>query len=53
MDGDGQHDPSFVPSLIAAIQKEKTDIAIGSRFLKEAKGPDLSTYRAPRFVGWG
>ena len=38
MDGDGQHDPSFVPSLIAAIQKEETDIAIGSRFLKEAKG---------------
>ena len=39
MDGDGQHDPSFIPDLIAAIQREEADIAIGSRFLG-TKGVD-------------
>jgi len=47
MDGDGQHDPSFIADLITAIQKEETDIAIGSRFLKGARGSDPSMYRAP------
>lgn len=47
MDGDGQHDPSFIPDLIAVIQKRETDIAIGSRFLKGARESDPSIYRAP------
>ena len=47
MDGDGQHDPSFIPDLIAVIQKEETDIAIGSRFLTGAGRFDPSIYRAP------
>lgn len=47
MDGDGQHDPSFIPDLVAVIQREETDIAIGSRFLKGARGSDSTTYRAP------
>lgn len=47
MDGDGQHDPSFIPDLIAVIQKEETDIAIGSRFLKGAGESDPSMYRVP------
>jgi len=31
MDGDGQHDPSFIPSLIEPIINEEVDIVIGSR----------------------
>jgi hypothetical protein len=34
MDGDGQHDPSFVPELLGVIQRGEADIVIGSRFLK-------------------
>ena len=48
MDGDGQHDPSFIPELLQVIQREEADIVIGSRFLKT--GPMISggqIYRAP------
>ena len=31
MDGDGQHDPSFIPYLIEPIINEEVDIVIGSR----------------------
>jgi glycosyltransferase involved in cell wall biosynthesis len=34
MDGDGQHDPSFVPELLGVIQRGEADIVTGSRFLK-------------------
>ena len=33
MDGDGQHDPSFISSLLAPVQAGETDFALGSRFL--------------------
>lgn len=46
MDGDGQHDPSSIPSLLAVIQKGEADIAIGSRFLKGGAELDPSIYRA-------
>ena len=48
MDGDGQHDPSFIPDLLAVIQEEEMDIAIGSRFLN-SKGIGLGSqpYRVP------
>jgi len=56
MDGDGQHDPSFISDLLAPIQRGEADIVIGSRFLKTKEresGPFL--YRAPftRRVGMG
>jgi hypothetical protein len=50
MDGDGQHDPSFIPDLLAVIRKGEADIAIGSRFLavKNRKaGLGHPPYRAP------
>ena len=48
MDGDGQHDPSFIPDLLAVIQKGEADIAIGSRFLNtEGTGSGVQPYRAP------
>lgn len=33
VDGDGQHDPQFLPALIAPILNGKADMVIGSRFL--------------------
>ena len=48
MDGDGQHDPSFIPALLAVIRKGEADITIGSRFLQ---APDVVSeghpYRPP------
>lgn len=33
MDGDGQHDPNDIPSLLKPILSGKADVTIGSRFL--------------------
>ncbi|CAD6492130.1 MAG: Undecaprenyl-phosphate 4-deoxy-4-formamido-L-arabinose transferase [Candidatus Argoarchaeum ethanivorans] len=37
LDGDGQHDPSYIPDFIEAMKTGKADIAIGSRFLTKNK----------------
>lgn len=34
VDGDGQHDPKEIPSLIGAFENISADLVIGSRFLK-------------------
>lgn len=33
MDGDGQHDPSCAKNLMEAMERERADVVIGSRFL--------------------
>lgn len=33
IDGDGQHDPSFIPELLAPVKSGDVDFTIGSRFL--------------------
>jgi glycosyltransferase involved in cell wall biosynthesis len=33
LDGDGQHDPAFIPELLAPVTAGETDFALGSRFL--------------------
>jgi len=43
IDGDGQHDPSFLGSLIAPILEGKLDLCIGSRFLNYAVSSYHST----------
>lgn len=56
MDGDGQHDPHFIPELLAAIEKDRADIVIGSRFLTvEESGSRGDIYQAPflRKLGMG
>jgi glycosyltransferase involved in cell wall biosynthesis len=53
MDGDGQHDPCFIPDLLAVIQKGEADIVIGSRFLKRETGSDSFVYRTPFTRKWG
>ena len=37
VDGDGQHDPAFIPRLVEQIKNGK-DLVIGSRFLEETDG---------------
>lgn len=33
MDGDGQHDETYIPQLLAPVMAGETDVALGSRFL--------------------
>ncbi len=39
IDGDGQHDPAFIPRLLAPVVAGETDVAVGSRFM------DVESYR--------
>jgi glycosyltransferase involved in cell wall biosynthesis len=36
VDGDGQHDPRFIPKILATLQREDCEMVIGSRFLNGA-----------------
>ena len=40
-DGDGQHEASFIPVVIQKMEKEKSDIVIGSRFININKSLSL------------
>lgn len=35
MDGDGQHEPAGIPSLLAPLERDEADLVIGSRFVSE------------------
>jgi glycosyltransferase involved in cell wall biosynthesis len=37
LDGDGQHDPTLIPSLVAPIVRRQADIVLGVRDLKEGE----------------
>jgi glycosyltransferase involved in cell wall biosynthesis len=39
MDGDGQHDPKYIPALFREVEAGRCDLAIGSRFLGEGDYP--------------
>lgn len=45
LDGDGQHDPDDLVSVMSPVLDGKTDIAIGSRFLSEADRNSVPRYR--------
>lgn len=45
VDGDGQHDMSYVPQMIEILEKEETDIVIGSRFIKKEGFQSSATRR--------
>ena len=48
LDGDGQHDASFITHLLTVIRKGEADIAIGSRFLlAPVVGSEGQPYRPP------
>lgn len=36
-DGDGQHRPEYIAGMIELLEREKLDIVIGSRYIKEKK----------------
>lgn len=36
LDGDGQHDPAYIPEFLATLSADSTDIVVGSRFLGRA-----------------
>jgi glycosyltransferase involved in cell wall biosynthesis len=36
VDGDGQHDPRYIPKILAALEGEDCEMVIGSRFLNGA-----------------
>jgi glycosyltransferase involved in cell wall biosynthesis len=38
LDGDGQHDPAYVPQLLKIITSGAADLVLGSRFLKDTSG---------------
>lgn len=40
-DGDGQHNPKYISEMIEQAEKEKFDIVIGSRFVKEKRPHSL------------
>jgi len=53
MDGDGQHDPSFIPQLLAPVLARETDFALGSRFLGvESYKPPLARRLGMVFFRW-
>ena len=33
IDGDGQHDPEYISQMVEVLEKEKADMAVGSRFI--------------------
>lgn len=41
-DADGQHRPEDIPRLVESLDRERCDIALGSRFLGSAQGLPLS-----------
>jgi len=43
MDGDGSHQPAFIPSLLEAARKH--DLVLGSRFIEGAKDADRPPHR--------
>ena len=46
IDGDGQHDPRFIPLLLERLRRDRVDVVIGSRFLKtDAFTPHRPLYR--------
>lgn len=47
LDGDGQHDPSEIPSLVEPVLENKADIVLGSRFLGSVENG------VPRYRSWG
>lgn len=36
IDGDGQHDPRYIPDLVAPVAEGRADLSLGSRFLGRA-----------------
>jgi glycosyltransferase involved in cell wall biosynthesis len=60
IDGDGQHEPADIPRLLAALQHEGADLALGSRFLEDrgyragmVRGAGMRLFRGLAFLATG
>lgn len=49
VDGDGQHDPCDIPGLLAALEREGCEMAIGSRYVN-GHGPSFGPLRTAGIV---
>ena len=45
LDGDGQHDPAYIPDMLKVVIAGEADLVLGSRFLNKT-APDGSKYKA-------
>lgn len=53
IDGDGQHDPAFIPNVLAPVLAGETDFVLGSRFLEaESYEPSLARRLGMTFFRW-
>lgn len=53
IDGDGQHDPSFIPDILDCMQERDADMVIGSRWLNDShKDYSLVRRTGIRFFTW-
>jgi glycosyltransferase involved in cell wall biosynthesis len=53
VDGDGQHDPAFLASLVEPVADGRADLVIGSRFLSEGGFRSTAVRRAGiRYLSW-
>ena len=53
IDGDGQHDPAFLPALLAPLEAGDADVVIGSRFLAAGGFRSTLVRRAGiRYLSW-
>ena len=46
IDGDGQHDPAYIPAILDKLRSTDCDMVIGSRFVDKAGGVHTNTTRA-------
>src|SRR6201997_3713680 len=51
LDGDGQHDPSEIPSFVDKVSRSKTDLVVGNRMNNPATMPWVRRL-ANRFMSW-
>ncbi len=53
VDGDGQHDPSFLDALVAPVADGSADVVVGSRFLSDGGFRSTAVRRAGiRYLSW-
>jgi glycosyltransferase involved in cell wall biosynthesis len=53
IDGDGQHDPSFLPSVMAPLERTEADLVVGSRFLTREGYQSTAVRRTGiRYLSW-
>ena len=49
MDGDGQHNPKFINTMVKIINKNDLDIVVGSRELFSKKSSRIKFFQKDKF----